>query len=87
MVFCWIALETVQTNLKQFGFIRYYKGWIPDRLDEVKERTFSFVHIDVDLYQPTFDSFKFFYPRLLKNGIMVFDDYGCMRFPGAKKNN
>ncbi len=21
----------------------------------------------------------------IKNGIMVFDDYGCMQFPGAKK--
>lgn len=79
------SLETVQENLKEFEFIRYYKGWIPDMFHEVKNRTFSFVHIDVDLYQPTYDSFKFFYPRLEKNGIMVFDDYGCMQFPGAKK--
>lgn len=79
------SLETVQKNLKEFNFVRYYKGWIPERFNEVKNRTFSFVHIDVDLFQPTYDSFKFFYPRLQKNGIMVFDDYGCMQFPGAKK--
>lgn len=79
------SLETVQKNLKEFNFVRYYKGWVPERFNEVKNRTFSFVHIDVDLFQPIYDSFKFFYPRLQKNGIMVFDDYGSMQFPGAKK--
>lgn len=79
------SLEDVQDNLKEFDFIRYYKGWIPRWFKEVEDRKFSFVHIDVDLYQPTRDSFEFFYPRLVPKGIMVFDDYGCIQFPGAKK--
>ncbi|HBH79257.1 MAG TPA: hypothetical protein DDY39_05465, partial [Nitrospira sp.] len=62
-----------------------YKGWIPDRFPEVKERRFAFVHIDVDLYQPIMDSLKFFFPRLLPGGIIVVDDYGYSIFPGAKK--
>ncbi|MFX0198737.1 MAG: TylF/MycF/NovP-related O-methyltransferase [Candidatus Hodarchaeota archaeon] len=79
------SLEEVQDNLKEFNFIKYYKGWIPERFPEVKDEKFSFVHIDVDLYQPTYDCFQFFYPRLIKDGLMVFDDYGCIYFPGAKK--
>ena len=79
------SLETVQQNLKEFPFIRYYKGWIPQRFAEVQDKSFSFVHIDVDLYQPIRDSFQFFYPRLITGGIMVFDDYGYAQFPGAKK--
>ena len=79
------GLESVQNNLKDFNFIQYHKGWIPDKFHEVKDSSFSFVHIDVDLYQPIKDSIDFFYPRLTKNGIMVFDDYGCTQFPGAKK--
>jgi predicted O-methyltransferase YrrM len=78
-------LETVMKNLKEYNFIEYYKGWVPTRFDEVKDRHFSFVHIDVDLYQPIRDSVDFFYPRLTKNGIIVFDDYGYSQFPGAKK--
>lgn len=77
--------EKVQENLKEFNFIKYYKGWIPERFPEVKDDTFSFVHIDVDLYQPIIDSFEFFYQRLAPGGLMVFDDYGCLKFPGAKK--
>lgn len=29
------------------------KGWIPDRFEEISAQRFCFVHIDVDLYQPT----------------------------------
>ena len=78
-------IDIVKRNLSDFDFIKYYKGWIPDRFDEVKDEMFSFVHIDLDLYQPIYDSIEFFYPRLIKNGVMVFDDYGCIDFPGAKK--
>jgi predicted O-methyltransferase YrrM len=79
------SLETVQNNLREFSFIKYYKGWIPERFHQAENVTFSFVHIDVDLYQPTLDSFEFLYPRLAPGGLMVFDDYGCVQFPGAKK--
>ncbi len=78
--------DEVKKNLHEFNFIEYHKGWIPERFPEVKNTTFSFVHIDVDLYQPTYDSIQYFYPRLARNGIMVFDDYGYTnQFPGAKK--
>ena len=79
------SLDTVKQNLNQFNFIKYYKGWIPDEFFHVKDRQFSFVHIDVDLYQPIKDTIDFFYPKLCKNGIIVFDDYGCTQFPGAKQ--
>lgn len=76
----------VRQNLSSFDFVNFYKGWIPERFKEVENNSFSFVHIDVDLYQPIKDSFEFFYPRLNKGGIMVFDDYGLTyQFPGAKK--
>ena len=78
-------LQTVRQNLGEFKFIHYHEGWIPTRFHEVSDRKFSFVHIDVDLYQPILESFNFFYPRLIQHGIMAFDDYGSIQFPGAKK--
>ena len=48
-----------------------------------KPRKYSFVHIDVDLYQPTLDSHEYFFERLHKGGIIVCDDYGYSQFPGA----
>ena len=71
--------------LKKFKFVNTYKGWIPNRFGEVKNKKFSFVHIDVDLYKPTLDSLKFFYPKLVKGGIILCDDYNSSVFPGAKQ--
>lgn len=78
------AEETVRANLAAFPFIKTYKGWIPSRFDEVADRQFRLVHVDVDLYQPYQDAINFFYPRLVSGGAMVFDDYGLTQFPGAK---
>lgn len=77
--------EQVQSCLNSFDFVNLYKGWIPDRFNEVENRLFSFVHIDVDLYEPTRDSLNFFYPKLIENGVIICDDYGLTQFPGSKK--
>ncbi|MDB4270224.1 TylF/MycF family methyltransferase [Flavobacteriaceae bacterium] len=73
-------------NLELFkDRIHLYKGWIPDRFNEVKNKKFSMVHIDVDLYKPTLDSISFFWDKINKGGVLVCDDYGFETCPGAKK--
>ncbi len=74
----------VRDLLSDFEFVKIYPGWIPERFREVRDRTFSFVFIDVDLYQPILDSLEFFYPRLSKGGTIVLDDYDSTQFPGVK---
>lgn len=79
------TMEDLQHALTGFNFFKIYKGWIPDRFPEVAHEQFALVHIDVDLYQPTLDCLKFFFPRMLPGGIIVVDDYGYSVFPGAKR--
>jgi len=79
------SLDVVKQNLSDFSLIEYFQGWIPDRFGEVLDRSFSFVHIDVDLMQPTADSFSFFYERMSEGGVIVCDDYGQSTCPGATK--
>lgn len=82
------ALQTTELALRatltEFSNYRTYKGWIPARFAEVEDRKFNFVHIDVDLYQPTLDSLRFFYSRTVSGGIILMDDYGFITCPGAK---
>jgi O-methyltransferase len=78
-----VGEDVVGRNLSEFDRFRLYRGWIPSRFAEVAERRFCFVHIDVDLYQPTYDSLEFFYPRMVPGGIIVCDDYGFSTCPGA----
>lgn len=76
--------EIIRDNLKEFDFVVYHPGWIPEKFHEVAKTNFSFVHIDVDLYQPTLDSIAFFYERLSPGGVILCDDYGFATCPGAK---
>jgi O-methyltransferase len=78
-------LASVQRRLARFSGVRYHKGWIPERFPGVADLFFSFVHIDVDIHEPTRDSIAFFYPRLSAGGILVCDDYGFGVCPGATK--
>ncbi|HEX3584372.1 MAG TPA: TylF/MycF/NovP-related O-methyltransferase [Candidatus Angelobacter sp.] len=79
------SLKIVQENLKSCPNVRLYKGWIPESFPAIADKRFAFVHIDVQLYQPTRDSLAFFYPRMNKGGIIVCDDYGFTTCPGARR--
>jgi hypothetical protein len=78
-----VGEELLMRNLKGFPSIHIKKGWIPDRFSEVSDQKFKFVHIDVDLYEPTRESLKFFYDRMVPGGIIIMDDYGFENCPGA----
>jgi O-methyltransferase len=80
------AKESIlRQNLNKFKNISIKAGWIPQRFYEVAEQSFRLVHIDVDLYRPTLDSMQFFYPRVNPGGVIVLDDYGSLRCPGAHR--
>lgn len=74
------SLTDVLEHLHDFPEVVFHPGWIPERFNEVNEERFRFVHVDVDLYQPTLDAFRFFYPRLVPGGVIVSDDGN---WPGA----
>lgn len=83
-----VGMKELESNLLPFvngNSYKLHKGWIPVRFHEVENKLFSFVHVDVDLYQPTFDSIQFFYHRLSEGGIFLCDDYGFDTCPGATK--
>lgn len=45
-----------------------------------------FVSLDFDLYNPTLEGLRFFYPRMLKHGVILVDDYflpGYLGIPNA----
>lgn len=73
----------VRRNLAEYDCFVYHRGWIPERFPDVAERSFAFVHVDVDFYEPVRDSLDFFLPRMVDGGIVVLDDYGCIDTPGA----
>lgn len=79
------SFEEVQNYLSTCNNVKFYKGLFPKTARPVQDKTFCFVHIDVDIYSSIYESCEFFYPRLEKGGIILSDDYGCITCAGAKK--
>jgi len=85
------SLEEVRSNLtelsKSFVNPKFHlvKGWIPAVFKDLPEQKWKFVHVDVDLVEPTIASLTYFLPRLVKSGILVCDDYGSRAWPNLKK--
>jgi len=76
------TLEAVKKYLKKYNNVHIHKGLFPATGEVIKDKKFSFVHLDVDLYKSTKDSIEFFYPRMLKGGIILSHDY--ITSPGVK---
>ena len=69
------SIEHVKNTLREFPNVSFFKGWVPNVFSNLSEKRYKFVHIDVDLYKPTFDSLSYFFPRLSNNGVIVIDDF------------
>lgn len=76
------SLQGVRRTLAAFPGIEYFPGWIPAAFPAEQASRYRFVHVDVDLYQPTLDSFEYFWPRLVPGGVVVCDDYN---WPGGRR--
>ncbi len=64
--------------------VKIFKGYFPDSLsNSCRDKSLSFVHIDVDLYQPTISGLNLFYPNLSRKGIIIVHDYNA--WPGVRK--
>lgn len=81
--------DTTLDNVKRYiatknNNIYYYKGYFPESIpDCFNKLKFSFVHLDADLYEPTLNGLKFFYPRVTEGGMIVVHDYNAWH--GARK--
>ena len=61
-------------------------GIFPDETGAaVADRTFRFVHMDLDVYRSSREAFAWLRPRLAVGSIIVFDDYGFSLTEGARK--
>ena len=76
------SLDEVRRNLARFPNITFHPGWIPESFAGLPERRYRFVHVDVDLFEPTNGAIQYFAPRLVSGGVLVCDDFD---WPGARK--
>ena len=75
----------VDNLLLSFQNVVFHIGIFPSTAEDLDFEKFSFVHLDGDTYQTTIDGLNFFFPRMVKGGIIIIDDYNWEPCPGVNK--
>lgn len=78
------SYEEVRKFFSKDKNVKIYPGFFPETAKQIRNKKFCFAHVDVDIYQSVKDCCQFFYPRIVKRGIMLFDDPGFSDCKGAK---
>lgn len=82
-----VLYDKIVEIFKDYPNVSIYKGIFPiDVENQLNPKTkYKFVHLDVDNYQSYKDCLDYFYPKMVNNSIMLFDDYNWTSCSGANK--
>jgi hypothetical protein len=74
-----ISLEEVQDHFKNYGLgderrIKFLKGFVKDTLPNSGIEKISLLRVDVDAYSATLETLEELYPKVVKGGMVIFDD-------------
>jgi Macrocin-O-methyltransferase (TylF) len=74
-----VPREDVERNFDLYGLldeqVQFVQGWFKDTLPALRNRTWSVVRLDGDLYESTKDALVNLYPGLSVGGFLIVDDY------------
>lgn len=84
---CRTSFSNLKKNFKEFrlSLPKVIIGDVEKTISKTLPKAIAFVHLDLDLYSPTFQCLKHIVPRLSENAVIVLDDYGNPAIPGVKK--
>ncbi|HBF67018.1 MAG TPA: macrocin-O-methyltransferase [Candidatus Magasanikbacteria bacterium] len=69
------VFEEVKNYLKGYPNVFIYQGLFPQTAQPILDKRFSFVNLDVDIYESTRSCLEFFYPRMSRGGFILSHDY------------
>ena len=85
-VWCYSSLEEVQKNIASCGYpkenIILVKGKVEETIPNTLPKQISLLRLDTDWFESTYHELHHLYPILVKNGVLIIDDYG--HWKGAK---
>lgn len=88
-IWCMASLEEVKENITSTGYpshmVHYVKGDVAKTLDSESNLpdSIALLRLDTDWYESTRKELEVLFPRLVKGGVCLIDDYG--HWQGARK--
>ncbi len=78
------SIAAVKARLPHADLAVFYQGYFPETVPSVLP-PLAFVSIDPDLYEPTYQGLKTFYPKLNVGGMIFIHDYNSTQFCGVRE--
>lgn len=76
--------EYVYNRMPNKNMICIRKGYFPETAEGISDK-FCFVNLDMDLYKPILEGLRFFFPKMVKGGILLIHDYFSDVYPNVRK--
>jgi len=70
------CFEQVTRNFAPFPKARIVRGMVPDTLPVVTSEEICYLSIDMNIALPEIAAMEHFWPKIVKGGVVVLDDYG-----------
>ena len=81
-----LSMQRTRKNLlKHSDMLFWHPGKIPESFSAKAPEAINWLHIDLNSAVATEEALSFFWPRLLENGVIIFDDYGWSHFEDTRK--
>jgi O-methyltransferase len=78
-----VPVEEVRENFRRYGLlddqVRFVEGWFRDTLPGLRDRSWSVVRLDGDMYESTMDGLVNLYDGLSPGGFLIVDDFSMPR--------
>ena len=79
-IHCICSYEEATTNILGTGYpknnLKFIKGDVSNTLPKVELEKIAILHLDTDWYASTKIELEYLYPKLVKGGVLIIDDYG-----------
>jgi O-methyltransferase len=87
LIWAFSSLETVKQTMSMLDYpsdnIHYIKGKVEETIPATLPEKIAILRLDTDWYESTKHELIHLFPRLVKGGVLIIDDYGFWK--GARK--
>lgn len=85
--YSYLNLDNTKKNLAKFHeHTIFNQGFIPDSFEQSKNpQALVWMHIDLNSATPTIDALEFFFSKMPKGSVILFDDYAWNGYQDTKK--
>lgn len=77
--------QKVQKRFEKYPFVKVVKGYVPQSFEGNFPESVAFAHIDLNQAPAELAALNAILPRLVKGGVIVFDDYGWWGYHEQKE--